>query len=60
MIGLVVIAVGLSACGRRGPLEPPPSSLVSQPGYAPGVYGPVPGYTDEEKPKRRFFLDFLL
>jgi predicted small lipoprotein YifL len=28
-------ALGLSACGRKGPLDPPPSGLAPPPAYAP-------------------------
>ena len=49
----LISAVGLSACGRKGPLEAPPKADVTS--------------TDEEsnpkdagKPNRSFPLDFLL
>jgi predicted small lipoprotein YifL len=28
LIGVLVLACGLSACGRKGPLEAPPGSLA--------------------------------
>ena len=31
-IGVLVAALGLSACGRKGPLDPPPSATISQSG----------------------------
>jgi predicted small lipoprotein YifL len=44
--------VGLSACGRKGPLEPPPKADVTTTDQgAP---------EDSGKPNRSFPLDFLL
>ena len=34
----LIAALGLAGCGRRGPLEPPPSALAGQP--VPGAEGP--------------------
>lgn len=31
LAGIVVLAIGLSACGRRGPLEAPPSFAPAPP-----------------------------
>ena len=60
----VLLAVGLAACGRYGPLEPPPDpnappkpassnpadmNVLSKPSIPPIV-----------PPKQPFFLDFLL
>lgn len=55
VIAIVVMAVGLSACGRRGALEPPPSAAATSGGYA----ATAPG-TDTSKSDKPFFLDFLL
>ena len=54
MVGLAVAAVGLSACGRKGALEAPPSATVKtdQAGAKPDP-GP-------QKPDKPFFLDWLL
>ncbi len=52
--GLVVLAVGLAGCGRKGALEPPPSAGVASADGAPGAPPPP------EKPNRPFFLDWLL
>ena len=30
LIGTMALALGVGACGRRGPLEPPPGSLEAQ------------------------------
>jgi predicted small lipoprotein YifL len=54
-VGLVILAAfGLSACGRNGPLEPPPSAKVTNPD---GTTAPDTGPT---KPHRHFFLDSLI
>jgi predicted small lipoprotein YifL len=51
--GLLVAAVGLSGCGRRGALEPPPGASVTSTGEkAPD--------TGAKKPDKPFFLDWLL
>ena len=61
LVGGLLLAVGLtvSACGRKGPLDPPPASLA----------GPQPGdiETDPEGrpiapagPRRRLPIDWLL
>jgi predicted small lipoprotein YifL len=34
-VGVVVAARGLSACGRKGPLDPPPSAASHSPQAAP-------------------------
>jgi len=31
LIGALVAAVGLAACGRKGPLDPPPGAAVAEP-----------------------------
>jgi predicted small lipoprotein YifL len=56
-IGLVIIAaLALSACGRKGPLEPPPTAAaVDQSGLAP-----APPPEPEKKPAKHFFLDPLI
>jgi predicted small lipoprotein YifL len=52
----VIMVVGLSACGRRGPLEPPPNANIVHGETEQGTNGA------EQAPreKRSFFLDFLL
>ena len=54
LIGVIAAAVGLSACGRKGALEPPPGAAVKtdQAGVKPDS-GP-------QKPDKPFFLDRLL
>ena len=53
LAAVLISAVGLSACGRKGPLEPPPKADVTT---------PEPGENPNEanKPNKRFPLDFLL
>lgn len=67
LAGLLAAAVGLSGCGRRGPLEPPPSAAVTAP--APGATArPETAARDEEpdepasipRSTRSSPLDFLL
>ncbi len=48
----LISAVGLSACGRKGALEPPPKADVTS--------GQVDGDNNDDKPNRSFPLDFLL
>jgi predicted small lipoprotein YifL len=76
LAGVLVASVGLSACGRKGPLEPPPGAVTDTPGpgqaagaQATGAEGgpsqaaptAAPGTTPPgAEPPRSFFLDFLL
>jgi predicted small lipoprotein YifL len=55
--GVLVAAVGLSACGRRGALDPPPSAAAKAAPTADGKPPPDRGIT---KPDRPFVLDPLL
>jgi predicted small lipoprotein YifL len=52
LVALVVSAIGLSACGRKGPLERPPHAQAVNPQAAEG--------TSPSKPDRPFILDRLL
>jgi predicted small lipoprotein YifL len=52
VLAVVVAAVGLSACGRRGPLEPPPGSAVAA--------DPAADPATPPKPDKDFILDPLL
>ena len=65
VITVVVLALGVSACGRKGPPLAPLSAHATtdaeKQAYAPGEHGPVPdNAAEEETPKKWFFLDFLL
>jgi len=52
LVASLTASVGLSACGRKGPLEPPPKAdVTSENPDQPGQSG---------KPDRGFPLDFLL
>ena len=45
LIGLLTLSLGLTACGRKGPLDPPPGASLagSQPAAAGDArYGPQP------------------
>jgi predicted small lipoprotein YifL len=71
MLGLLVLALGLSACGRKGPLDEPPGAAVAgaQPAaqpVGPGAIFGAPAPAEEappeatQGPKRRIILDGLL
>jgi predicted small lipoprotein YifL len=69
-------ALGLAACGRKGPLDPPPSASLTQPsaftprpglgeehyGTPPGAPPPAAAAAPAATPpaQKTFFLDFLL
>ena len=59
LLGALVAALGLAACGRKGPLDPPPASAVPADGVRPSNIGseqaPEPG-----PPKRHLPIDWLL
>jgi predicted small lipoprotein YifL len=48
----LAIASAVSACGRKGPLEPPPASVTSMPGEPKTATPPVQD--------KRFILDPLI
>lgn len=63
----VLMGLALAACGRKGPLEPPPSAIEQAKPAAPadtGIMPPVGAKKPETKaappPDKPFFLDFLL
>ena len=70
--GLLVLALGLSACGRKGPLDAPPGAAAAgQQAATPANAGPgaifgAPAPAEEaaveanQAPKRRIILDGLL
>jgi len=55
--GILLAGLTLSACGRKGPLEPPPNAQSTDPAYA--VEDPVDAQKNA-KPDRPFVLDRLL
>lgn len=57
IVGLLVAAAGLSACGRKGPLEPPPTASVAP---ADPTDPSQPPNSGPGKPDKPFFLDPLL
>ena len=73
LVGAVVLALGLSACGRKGSLDPPPGGLAeptvigAQPAPPPGPDGTVATATGPNAPpgsptpaKKHTPLDWLL
>lgn len=52
LVALVVSAIGLSACGRKGPLERPPKAKAADAQASDGG--------SSSKPNRPFILDRLL
>lgn len=59
---ILILAVMLTACGRRGALEPPPSATDAprQQGlFGPGASGST-GAPEPEKPDQPFILDPLI
>jgi hypothetical protein len=58
VIGVVVCALGLSACGRRGALDPPPTSTAT--GAAQNFGAPEAEAGQDLPPNKPFFLDFLI
>lgn len=75
LIGALVASLGLAACGRKGPLDPPPSAdapVVEQPRQSslnPIAVQPLGGgggsgggdmLVTPPGPKKRIFLDNLL
>jgi predicted small lipoprotein YifL len=68
----VVLAgsVGLAGCGRKGPLEAPPSASIAPPALGPDgqpvAATPADSFDEQGRPvaprgkQQRFFLDWLL
>jgi predicted small lipoprotein YifL len=66
-VAVLVAALGLSACGRKGPLDPPPSANASMQAAPETPVNPLERNRSRRQqppppPKRNdpFFLDFLL
>jgi len=63
LIAALAAALGLAACGRKGPLEPPPSAAIAAP---PAGAASAQRYDAAGKPikpegqRKTFFLDWLL
>ena len=61
LIGALVASLGLAACGRKGPLDPPPgASLAGDAKYGPPVLGPDGKPLAPAGPNKRIPLDVLL
>jgi predicted small lipoprotein YifL len=56
LVGLLFGALALAGCGRKGPLEPPPSANAV---VNPDTGQPEPGAA-QPKSDRRFLLDGLI
>ncbi len=68
LIGALAAALGLAACGRKGPLDPPPgASLVGEPQAnmpdlmsSKGQTPPAANSNAAQAPKKHIPLDVLL
>ncbi len=71
VVGTLVAALGLSACGRKGPLDPPPGAAqYSEPGPGPSQAPPVTQVgvgrdgkataPSKSRDNRPFILDWLV
>ena len=66
LVGALAIAGVLAGCGRKGPLEPPPSAQAVEPGKEPATGKAQPVMTRDGYPvappgeKRHIFLDWLI
>lgn len=66
--GALIAALGLSACGRKGPLDPPPyaaapnNNLRAAPAGTANPGSPVenPGTSRSPAPNQTFILDGLI
>jgi predicted small lipoprotein YifL len=54
LVATLVLVVGLTACGRKGPLEAPPGASLTD------DHATTTATPDATKPKKSFFLDPLL
>lgn len=70
LIGTLVAAFGLAGCGRKGPLDPPPSAVSAtgkqEPSNTALIQSPFAKPADKKAssasqvPNKSFALDFLL
>ena len=66
LIGAVLATTLLAGCGRKGPLEPPPSAQAAPPTNTATQERPPPVMTRSGQPvappgeKKRIFLDWLI
>ncbi len=68
LIGALAASLGLAACGRKGPLDPPPgaslagdqSSPTGDARYGPPIVGPDGRPLAPAGPNKRIPLDVLL
>jgi predicted small lipoprotein YifL len=70
-VGALVAALGLSACGRKGPLDPPPAAAVPPPMPVVSAVpdGPIDALGPDGRPmplvvappeRKSFILDWLI
>ena len=59
---LGALALALTACGLKGPLDPPPAATPAPGAQLEGQPGQPPpeGETPPQSPRKRIFLDWLL
>ena len=55
VIGLLILGLAVSACGRRGALEAPPRKAIATSDEAADTER-----TDDDRPSKHFILDGLL
>lgn len=67
VVGALVAALGLAACGRKAGLDPPPAASAVPSGQTAAPSGDMLGTDSEGKPvaaatsqRKHFFLDWLL
>ena len=67
VVGALIAALGLSACGRKGPLDPPPyaaapNNVQAAPAGTATPGSPVvnPGTSRSPAPNQTFILDGLI
>jgi predicted small lipoprotein YifL len=69
VLGVLIAALGLAGCGRKGPLDPPPAAVAAPApaGATPDAKpGPADGFDEQGRPvapqsaQKRTILDWLL
>ena len=56
----LALGLTLSACGLKGPLDPPPAATPAQVQADGKPAAPPPAEAETPPPRKRFFLDWLL
>ncbi len=60
ILGLTLVGMVLSGCGRKGPLDPPPGAPGPEPATQSQPAGSAPASQAQSAPNKRIFLDGLL